>query len=374
MFWGGFVVGERFEVSYLIGADYKQSVEMAKDICLEQTVEIPIDLVPEGHIKENILGRLEDIVECEKGFRAIISFDEDITAFEITGFLNVLFGNISLKPGIEVESFKLTPNMAKYFKGPKFGRDGIRKCINNNNRPILATALKPMGLSAKDFSEYAYKFALGGIDIIKDDHGLSNQSYASFDERVKYCAEAVQRANAKTGLNCVYAPNVTAEHADVYKRTVIAKENGAGALLIAPGLAGFSVMKNLSEDKDLNLPLISHPSFLGSFVTGVGGLSHYTLFGQIMRLSGADASIYPNFGGRFSFSKKECSNIVEGTNCEMSNIKPIFPMPGGGMKIEKMQEMKSFYQNDVIYLMGGGLVSCGADLVSNCRTFRDALA
>lgn len=53
------------------------------------------------------------------------------------------------------------------------------------------------------------------------------------------------------------------------------------------------------------------PLFLGSYVTGRNsGISHSALFGQITRLARADAVIYPNFGGRFSFNRKECESIV----------------------------------------------------------------
>ena len=37
----------------------------------------------------------------------------------------------------------------------------------------------------------AYDFAKGGIDLIKDDHGLANQNYAPYEERVRACCAAV---------------------------------------------------------------------------------------------------------------------------------------------------------------------------------------
>ena len=54
-----------------------------------------------------------------------------------------------------------------------------------------------MGLSATDLAELAYRFALGGIDLIKDDHGLTNQPFCPFEERVRRCAEAVARRTAR---------------------------------------------------------------------------------------------------------------------------------------------------------------------------------
>ena len=62
-------------------------------------------------------------------------------------------------------------------------------------------------------------------------------------------------------------------------------------MLLAPGLAGMDVMKQISEDNDIALPIFSHPAFR-SYVMGRSGISHSVLFGQLARLAGADATIY----------------------------------------------------------------------------------
>ena len=80
------------------------------------------------------------------------------------------------------------------FRGPRFGVRGLRKLLSVKYGPLLMTALKPMGTSSDKLAEMAFAFALGGIDIIKDDHGLANQVYAPFEERVTKCAQAVRRA------------------------------------------------------------------------------------------------------------------------------------------------------------------------------------
>src|SRR5690606_2754524 len=139
----------------------------------------------------------------EGGFEATISYAVETTGCELTQFLNVVFGNSSIKPGIRVERLDLPPGLLNAFKGPRLGRDGLRALLGVPTRPLLCTALKPMGLSAKALAEFAYRFALGGMDVIKDDHGLANQSFAPFKERVERCAEAVARANRETGGNCI---------------------------------------------------------------------------------------------------------------------------------------------------------------------------
>ena len=140
--------------------------------------------------------------------------------------------------------------------------------------------------------------------------------------------------------------------------------------MVAPGLIGFDLMRQLAEDDGLALPFMTHPALQGSFVTGAGGISHGVLFGQLARLAGADATIFPNFGGRFSFSREECEDIVHGTQEPMGHLKPIFPAPGGGMGLDRVPEMLETYGKDLIFLIGGGLFQHGPDLADNCRYFR----
>ncbi|MDP4146443.1 MAG: RuBisCO large subunit C-terminal-like domain-containing protein, partial [Bacillota bacterium] len=208
------------------------------------------------------------------------------------------------------------------------------------------------------------------IDIIKDDHGLSNQSFSPFEERVKLCSEAVRKANEITGGKSIYMPNITSPAHKVFERAKQAKRLGAGGLLIAPGLTGLDAMRELSEDDSLALPIISHPAFQGSYVLGRGGISHSVLFGEINRLAGADGTIYPNFGGRFSFSREECKGIAESSKKELGNLKPIFPCPAGGMTLESVPESIKVYGNDVIFLIGGGLFKKGPDIIENCKYFK----
>jgi len=364
--------GERFSVLYrIIGQDAGDCYAKAQDICYEQTVEFPPELVPAGFIMDEIVGRIESCQQINQTCcLAEISYAAETAAGELTQLLNVAFGNISIKPGIMVERLNLSPLLLSNFQGPRFGRSGLRQLLQAPNRPLLHTALKPMGLSAGELAKMAYQCAIGGIDIIKDDHGLTDQCFAPFDERVKRCAEAVATANIETKGNSIYVANVTAEPQETVRRARLAKEAGAQGLMIAPALTGLEVMRNLADDPTIALPVICHPAFGGSYVLGSGGISHYVLYGQIARLAGADASIYPNFGGRFSFSREECVNIALGTGEEMGHIKKIFPSPGGGMSLNSIPDSIEVYGNDVIFLIGGGLFRHGPDLVENCRYFR----
>jgi ribulose-bisphosphate carboxylase large chain len=366
------ISSQRFSVRYRLSGNEEEARAKAQDICLEQTVELPDALIPAGMIRDHLLGRVECFEAGPDGACAVeISYPVEIAGGELTQLLNVVFGNISIKPGIRVDSLTLPDELLRSFRGPRFGRQGLREYLGVPDRPLLCTALKPLGLSAQGLADLAYRFAAGGIDIIKDDHGLTDQGLAGFHERVRLCAEAVQRANRETGQHGIYAPNVTAPADAILRRARYAKERGAGGLLIAPGLTGFDALRCLAEDETLSLPIFSHPAFQGTYVVSrEHGISHEVLFGQLPRLAGADATIYPSFGGRFSFTRAECQSIVRGTEMPMGAVRAIFPCPGGGMSLERVPEMLRAYGRDVVLLIGGGLMTRGPDLIENCRRFR----
>ncbi|MEO5373398.1 MAG: RuBisCO large subunit C-terminal-like domain-containing protein [Alphaproteobacteria bacterium] len=359
-------------ITYAIAATGADALARAMDICVEQTVEFPPALVPDA-LRQAVVGGIHSLRPLGLGStEAVISFPVDTVGGELTQFLNVLFGNISLKPGLRVERIDLPPAFLATFRGPRFGGAGLRSLVGAGERPLLCTALKPMGLSAGDLADLAYRFALGGIDLIKDDHGLADQRFAPFDERVVRCAEAVARANNETGYRCLYLPNVSAPADRLVDRARAAKRAGAGGLLVAPGLVGWDGMRLLAEDDDLGLPILCHPALLGSFVAAPdSGLSHHVLFGQLPRLAGADASIFPNWGGRFSFSREACRSIAAGAAAAMGPLRPLLPAPGGGMGLDRIPEMLEDYGNDVILLIGGALHESGAGIVDSCRRFRE---
>ncbi len=364
--------GEKFAAVYRVSGSEEEAYASALDICIEQTVEYPRDLLPEGDIREQLVGRIASFRALDAHhFEAVIQYGVEVTGWELPQLLNVAFGNTSMKAGIRLQRLELSPSLLSRLKGPRFGRDGLRALLGVPQRPLLCTALKPLGLPPAELAGLAHQFALGGIDIIKDDHGLADQPFARYEERVRRCSAAVLRANRQTGGRSIYAANLVAPADQLAERALFARQAGAGGLMVSPGLVGWDAMRQLAEDEGIALPILSHPALQGSFVTHAdGGISHYVLFGQIARLAGADAAIFPNYGGRFPFSEEDCRAIVEGTVVPMGQIKPSFPVPGGGMSLQRLPEMLDFYGREVMLLIGGDLHRHGPDLVATCRRFR----
>ena len=364
--------GERFNVVYRLTGDEADVRGKAESICIDQTIEFPLDLLPEGHIRDHIVGRIESLAPLDgQHWEAHISYAVENTGFELIQLLNAIFGVVGISPGVRLMRMDLPEVLLRAFKGPRFGRQGLRELLGVPDRPLIATALKPLGAAVEDLAGFTYRFALGGIDIIKDDHMLADQPFCPYEERVKRCAEAVRRANRETGYRTIYVPTVPGPVDRMVGRAMMAKDAGAGGLLICPGLVGPDMMRQLADDDRISLPIFYHPAFQFTYVTASDrGIAHHVLFGQFARLAGADGNFFPNYGGRFSFTAQDCRDLSAGCEVPMGHIRPIFPGPGGGMTMERIPELFSFYGREVILLIGIGLQKAGPDLVANSRRFR----
>jgi len=366
------VSGERLSATYLLIGDPADAPRRAEAICIEQTIEFPADLVPDDDIRGHVLGRVEGAEPVgDDATRVRISYAVETTGFELPQLLNVLFGNTSLQPGVRLVDLSLPDSLLERFPGPRFGIPGLREMFRASHRPLLATATKPMGLSADDFARMAGALALGGIDMIKDDHGLADQPFAPFVDRVQRCAEAVRAAAERTGHPTIYMPSINASHDRLDERVRVAIDAGAGGLLVLPGLTGIDHMRYLAAST--GLPIMAHPALLGSFVSaGQGGVDHGVLFGTLMRLAGADSSIFPTYGGRFSLPKEACRRIAAACVVPLGGLRPCFPTPSGGMTMDRVGEMIEFYGRDVILLIGGDLHR-GDDLTATVAAFRESV-
>ncbi len=367
--------GERFKVHYQIVGAEAEARSLAETARVEQSVEFPAELVPDGDIRDRVMGQLEAFEPRGEGrFRATISFAVECAGAELTQLINLLWGTGSFFPGFRVERVELPASLLAHYRGPRFGVTGLRARVKISDRPLLCTAIKPMGLTPQHLANLAYACALGGMDLIKDDHGITDQPFCRFEERVMLCAEAVARANRETGLSCLYVPNVTGPADQILARARFASEAGAGGIMISPGLTGFDAMRQVADDDRVNLPVLSHPTSTGHCVLHPEhGFSHYLFYGQLQRLAGADSSIYIQQGGRFQVRPEDCLGARDGCRDPLDHIRPIMPMPGGGMTRERIAELKELYGAETIFLVGGGLHRMGPDLAENVRQLISAV-
>jgi len=368
--------GDRLRVTYSIFEDATTALHTAQAICVEQSIEFPARLLPQNEFWAQVIGRLESFDSLSEQYhRVVISYAVETIGPDFVQVLNIVYGNISMIKHIRVEEVSLPDSLLNGFQGPRFGRDGLRRLTGVTGRALICATIKPMGLSTAALAEMARQYALGGADVIKDDHGLTSQPLSPFKERVRACIEAVSEVNAGRETKTLYAPNVTAPADEILERAHFAVEQGAQALLIIPGLAGWDVVRVLRNDPDIAVPILSHPSFSGLYFTshqqGMSAQVHYAL---IPRLAGADAVIFPNYVGRLYSTREDCRAILEASNAELGRLPPIMPAPGGGITLELIPELNRFYGRDVIYIMGGGLHDPKQSIAQNCADFRRMLS
>jgi ribulose-bisphosphate carboxylase large chain len=75
----------------------------------------------------------------------------------------------------------------------------------------VGTIVKPkLGLRPEPFAEACYRFWLGG-DFVKNDEPQGNQPFAPLRRTVAAVAEAMRRAQDKTGQAKIFSANITAD-------------------------------------------------------------------------------------------------------------------------------------------------------------------
>lgn len=349
--------GERIEATYRIHGDSARTSAVLAQLVVEQTIEFPAELVPDDDITRHVIGRVEERIPGDDVLTARVSYAVELTGGQLPQLLNVLFGNISMVPGVRLVDLTLPDSLLASFPGPNYGIAGLRQRFAPQGGPLLATALKPMGTPVDDLAAMAYDLAFNGLHLVKDDHSFADQPFATYRERVPVLAEAIRRANVDRGEDAsIYLPalNLPADHLDA--GIEVALEAGAGGLLVLPGLVGLDTMRDIAARVGDQLIIMAHPSLLGSHVTDpTGGIAHGLVFGTFPRLAGADVSIFPNHSGRFSFAPEACTEIAEACRAPLGQLATAFPAPGGGMTVERAPEMVRFYGEDVCLLIGGNL-------------------
>ena len=350
-------------MSQVITAVYEITAEdpaaRAALVAVEQSHELPTELAPPNAVRDS-LAHVRDVAE-RPGRPALVTVDypAGLAGGELGQLLVLLLGNVSLQDGVRLVDVTFPAALTGALGGPRLGVAGIRALVGEPTGALLATALKPVGMTSEQLAALAYEVAAGGLHVVKEDQSLANQPWAPFAERVPRVADAIRRANPST----VYLPVVngststsTSSSASAFAEQVrIARRAGAHGVLVMPGVAGFGALAHAAELFEGGI-VLAHPSFLGGFTaSGSHGIAPDVLFGTLLRLAGADASIFPSWGGRFSLSRDQCLAIADAARRTLHGVAPMLPTPGGGMSIDRAPELLDAYGPDTLFLVGGDL-------------------
>jgi ribulose-bisphosphate carboxylase large chain len=358
------------EVVYRVRTPASALDARVEALLLEQTVELPRSALRTAFVREHLVGRVIEALELGPGdFRVRLSQPELAAGGDPAQLLNVLFGNCSLQPDVELEDVRLPPGLVGVLGGPRFGIAGIRRLLGIPARALTASVLKPIGLTVAETAALCRTLSASGLDIVKDDHGHADHPFGPFGERVKACLAATLDAAQETGRRTLYVPNLTGTPRTVSDQVKRARDLGVQAVMVSPMLIGLPFLAELAGA--IGMPILAHPAFGGSL-----RIAPPTLLGKLFPLFGADAVIYPNFGGRFTYSRDVCAAIAGALRAPEAAIAPALPVPAGGMKVENVHEVLEFYGTDTVLLVGGSLLDAPnpSTLLARSRDFVAAAA
>lgn len=368
----------RFRVTYRIQAASRQEARARTEgIAHEQTVEVPPDVVPDGFVRDEILGRVEELGPEDgaggDAFRATISYSPLSAGDDVAQLLNVVFGNSSMQPGIRVLHLDPGSEVARRHPGARYGTAGVRRLAGRPRGALIAAVLKPQGLPPADLALVAHRAALGGADIVKEDHGLGDLATAPFRPRVEAVVAALDRAQAETGRRPLYVATLPGPWERIEANVAFAEAAGVAGLLVMPGLTGYGLIARLARDEALSLVVMAHPSLTGSHLHGPGGIAPGVLYGTLPRLAGADLSIFVSHGGRFGTARADCEAIAAACADPAGPGRPILPAPGGGMGVGDAADIRALYGEHAAVLLGGSLLRHGARIPEEVARMRAAL-
>ncbi len=359
----------RLLITYRLKVDEADPAAMVDSILVEQTVETPTSVALRyPFVREEMLGSVEGVeADGADGFLVTLALPIINAAVDTAQFFNVLFGNVSLHDSVSLVSVALPAALARKFAGPKEGIAGLRERAGVPRRPLTLTALKPVGLTVAQLQDLCHRLALGGIDLIKDDHYLSDHAFCPFEDRVVACLDACRRAADVTGRTSLYCPNLSGSPEEVLRQAEFAQEMGAEVMMCAPMLLGLPFFEKLASSYT-DVPLLAHPAFSGSI-----RIAPDLLIGRIFRMLGADAVIFANSGGRFGTPPDVSSAIAEEARAPWFNFAPALPVPAGGMRTDQVPALVERFGPDTGLLIGGSLLEANDSLTEHARAFSEAV-
>jgi len=339
-----------------VGADGVE--DRAKKIAVEQSVEMPLAGVRDQRILDDIVGKVLKIEPAgPHAFDATIRLNARTVGTDAGQLVNMLFGNSSMHEDVSIEDAQIPDALLAALGGPNHGVDGLRKLAGVERRALTCSALKPQGMSPEKLAALAHEFALGGVDFIKDDHGLADQDYSPFEARVRACASAVREAAEVTGRLTHYVPSLWGSFEEIDARLDLARREGLRVAILAPAIVGASNFVALKR-KHPDFAFFAHPSFTG------GARIAQPLYNKLFRIFGADAVIFATFGGRFGYSHETCCGIADGAREALGGLKPAMPVPAGGLTLRRVEETLDFYGADTMLLIGGDLLLAEHDAIA----------
>ncbi|HEX9857007.1 MAG TPA: ribulose-bisphosphate carboxylase, partial [Paracoccaceae bacterium] len=324
-------------------------------------------------------------------------FDRNITDGRamICSFLTLAIGNNQGMGDVEyakMHDFWLPPTYLAAFDGPSTTIADLWRVLGRPHKDggfIVGTIIKPkLGLRPQPFADACYDFWLGG-DFIKNDEPQGNQIFSPMKETIRLVADAMKRAQDRTGQAKLFSANITAD--DPYEMEARAEfildtfaENARHVAFLVDGYVTGPAAITTARRRFPGQYLHYHRAGHGA-VTSPQSMRGYTAFvlSKMARLQGA-SGIHT---GTMSFGKMEgeaadrqmaymiTDDVAQGPyfKQDWNGMAPTTPIISGGMNALRMP---GFFANlghsNLILTAGGGAFGHIDGAASGATSLRQA--
>ncbi|TCI57681.1 2,3-diketo-5-methylthiopentyl-1-phosphate enolase [Exiguobacterium sp. SH1S21] len=345
---------------------------VAEKIALELTVGTWTEL---PHLEQEQLkayrGEVVSTTHTETTSRFTIRYPLHNVTSDFSSILTTTFGKLSLDDSVRLIDLTLPETLAPEFPGAKFGVQGVRESLDVHDRPLVMSIFK--GIIGRDlrFLEQQLRDQLaGGIDIVKDDEILYDNPLTPSLERAKIGAAVIQEQFETTGKRSLYAITLSGPVFGLRDQALRLIEAGATALLFNVYTYGLDTLRELAKDPEINVPILAHPAFAGALT---GSISHSLLLGKLIRLAGADLTLFPSPYGSLATPPDEAFAIRD-ISVRPHWTKPILPVPSAGIHPGLVPDIIRDFGTDVVINAGGGIHGHPDGAAAGAQAFRQAIA
>ena len=374
--------------TYLVMSKSRDLLKRAAAIAVEQTTGTWTPVPEETpEVRRKHVGKVVGVYEVpdyemgvpeeieERAYIVQMAFPFINIGVQIPMLLSTVIGNISMAGKLKLLDLSFPKQFLAACKGPKFGIEGIRKYLGVPRRPLINNMIKPCtGISPEVGAKLFYQAAVGGCDMVKDDELLGDRPFSSIADRVKKFMEMEKKAYEETGERTIYTVNVTDRPDRMLENAKRAIDLGVNGLMVNYLTVGISALTMLADDPDITVPILAHLDFAGvMYESCYSGISSHLVLGKLPRIAGADIVVYPNPYGKFEFMREKHLKIALAHRMALRNIKPIFPMPGGGVHTGMVAALTEELGYDYVIGVGGAVHGHPMGAISGAKALRQAI-
>jgi ribulose-bisphosphate carboxylase large chain len=246
--------------------------------------------------------------------------------------------------------------LATSFPGPQFGSRVRQEIFDAGERPILATVPKPkVGLPTEEHVRVGYDAWTGGVDLLKDDENLTDQSFNPFDDRLTESLAARDRAEEETGEPKSYLVNVTDETAAMLERVDRAAEEGCEYVMVDVVTVGWGAVQTVRDAcEDHGIAIHAHRAMHAAFDRIESHGVSMRVIAQVARLCGVD-QIHTGTADLGKLANEDTVGINEWLAAPLHGLEDVLPVASGGLHPGLVPELVDRVGTNVCIQAGGGI-------------------